>query len=583
MFGAGRGRSARIRWAIFFHEFLRHTKLAVDATKVWLGDLPDKRAFGKPDDPFTYKIRLKRAPWLKTKLQLELLDGCDSGDWVPKATQVVQPGQVEVVWEKVEMIDYWNEDVRRRTCKFRVRDLQNGRILGPWDGPRLRRLIIKEDLYEAAAAASSTFEIPAIYIEKANLLLYGFKGLDGKDIDAFVKAAQQQQELVQQALAEMMNDLEDQEVVDAGQILEAIEWLSQFVTSPELFRQKIEEARQRYPSFDKLWNYLKLLWSENKAEELIFDLAWLCHANPEAWDAFLQLLNNVYQALDELGILDYISGQRLGIFPIGLLARIVAFFNTLGDTAENMFEVIQVPYLLVDTIQQILNCSSCADEEKRELILGLLYMLPPTGGLLSGYQANPKEVREYIAKVELINRMLHLGWRPIAINLDTGGAMVDFVATREINFRTMTTFVKVYNEYRRNDIADDITNITEFISEHENEYPDKDFMTVIINEPTSASEIEKLKSKYNNHGVPVVIIYKGEDGKWHVTCTCTEDFTEYDAREAAEAIGYDVDNPSDGVDNPSSVITIPDPSFCAGPDCATTPHPEGICGINLGG
>jgi len=46
--------------------------------------IKDKRAFGRPDDPFTYRIELKRAPWLKTRLQLELLDGCDCGNWVPK-------------------------------------------------------------------------------------------------------------------------------------------------------------------------------------------------------------------------------------------------------------------------------------------------------------------------------------------------------------------------------------------------------------------------------------------------------------------------------------------------------------------
>ncbi|MGQ9734450.1 MAG: hypothetical protein ACUVQU_05315, partial [Candidatus Bipolaricaulia bacterium] len=94
---------------------------------------------GKPDDPFSYKIKLKQAPWLKTELQLELLDGCDCGNWVPKGTQVVQPGQREVAWEKVVMMEWASAGLgyKGKPCKFRVRELQNGRILGPWDGPKV--------------------------------------------------------------------------------------------------------------------------------------------------------------------------------------------------------------------------------------------------------------------------------------------------------------------------------------------------------------------------------------------------------------------------------------------------------------
>lgn len=133
MFGAGVSKAARLERGVFFHEFIRRTQLEVEAAKVWLGAEPEKRAFGRPDDPFTYKIRLKRAPWLETRLQLELLEGCDRGNWVAKGTQIVRPGQVEVKWDKVRMA--WDRSLGGKTCKFRVKDLQNDRILGPFKGP----------------------------------------------------------------------------------------------------------------------------------------------------------------------------------------------------------------------------------------------------------------------------------------------------------------------------------------------------------------------------------------------------------------------------------------------------------------
>jgi AcrR family transcriptional regulator len=170
----------------------------VDATKVWLGDLPDKRAFGRPDDPFTYKIRLKRAPWLQTKLQLELLDGCDTGNWVPKATKVVLPGQVEVAWPQIKMPEWADAGLgyKGKACKFRVKDLRTGRILGSWDGPKVFDPVAWREWYqkqwESGKVSDQTFEAHNLvaqqsiytitYIEDydrdINLLLAGFKYLD---------------------------------------------------------------------------------------------------------------------------------------------------------------------------------------------------------------------------------------------------------------------------------------------------------------------------------------------------------------------------------------------------------------------
>ena len=157
-----------------------------------------KRAFGRPDDPFTYKIRLERAPWLPTKLQLELLDGCDSGDWVPKATQVVPVGQREVAWEKILMEEWADAGLgyKGKACKFRIRDLRNGRIFGPWEGPKVFDPVAWREWYQEqwknGRVSDQTFEAHNLvaqrgaytitYIEDydrdINLLLAGFRYLD---------------------------------------------------------------------------------------------------------------------------------------------------------------------------------------------------------------------------------------------------------------------------------------------------------------------------------------------------------------------------------------------------------------------
>jgi hypothetical protein len=158
----------------------------VDATKVWLGDLPDKRAFGRPDDPFTYKIRLKRAPWLPTELQLELLDGCDSGNWVPKATQVVQPGQVEVAWDDISMSEYWGDEDAGETCKFRIYIEKNGQYLGPFNGPQ----IISSDfpLEFLSALLQGGWGEKTVYteIDGRNILLYHMGALTPDQLRALL-------------------------------------------------------------------------------------------------------------------------------------------------------------------------------------------------------------------------------------------------------------------------------------------------------------------------------------------------------------------------------------------------------------
>jgi hypothetical protein len=138
MFGAGTNKNSRLERGVFFHEFIQRTNLEVEEPKVWLGDEPGK-AFGRPEDPFTYKIKLKQAPWLETKLQLELLDGCDCGNWVAKGVQVLRPGQKEVAWEKLKMMDWASAGLgyKGKPCKFRIKDLANGKILGSWDGPKV--------------------------------------------------------------------------------------------------------------------------------------------------------------------------------------------------------------------------------------------------------------------------------------------------------------------------------------------------------------------------------------------------------------------------------------------------------------
>ena len=138
MFGAGVSKSARLERGVFFHEFIQRTQLEVEDFKVRLDGRPEQ-TLGKPDDPFSYKIKLKQAPWLKTELQLELLDGCDCGNWVARGTQTVLPGQREVGWDKVKMTEWADAGLgyKGKPCKFRAKDLGNGRILGPWDGPKV--------------------------------------------------------------------------------------------------------------------------------------------------------------------------------------------------------------------------------------------------------------------------------------------------------------------------------------------------------------------------------------------------------------------------------------------------------------
>lgn len=177
MFGAGVSKAARLERGVFFHEFLERTQLEVDDFRVWLGNEPNKKAFGKPSDPFSYKIRLRRAPWLKTELQLELLDGCDRGNWVPKGKQVLQPGQVEVAWDKVVMAEWANARLgyKGKPCKFRVKDLGNGRILGPWDGPKVFDPVAWREWYQQWYESDDAFEVA---LKAHNLLVRsGFYGM----------------------------------------------------------------------------------------------------------------------------------------------------------------------------------------------------------------------------------------------------------------------------------------------------------------------------------------------------------------------------------------------------------------------
>ena len=44
-------------------------------------------------------------------------------------------GQVEVAWDGIDMSEYWGKDVGGKICKFRVRDLQNNKTFGPFNGP----------------------------------------------------------------------------------------------------------------------------------------------------------------------------------------------------------------------------------------------------------------------------------------------------------------------------------------------------------------------------------------------------------------------------------------------------------------
>ncbi|MGQ9734912.1 MAG: hypothetical protein ACUVQU_07725 [Candidatus Bipolaricaulia bacterium] len=175
---------------------------------------------GKPDDPFSYKIRLKRAPWLKTGLQLELLDGCDCGNWVPKGTQVVQPGQREVAWEGAVMKEYWEEiswGSRVKTCKFRVRDIGNDRIFGPYDGPKLASIDLLINQYLEIQRQPSP---PRAHLflrgRNRNLAFYGFRNATKEEIQELFDWAQGDAVISSKALPEQSPSVD--QVVQAQEI-----------------------------------------------------------------------------------------------------------------------------------------------------------------------------------------------------------------------------------------------------------------------------------------------------------------------------------------------------------------------------
>jgi hypothetical protein len=565
MFGAGSGKSSRLERGVFFHEFIQRTNLEVEEPKVWLGDQPGK-AFGRPEDPFTYKVRLKRAPWLETKLQLELLDGCDCGNWVARGTRVLLPGQKEVAWDKVVMTEWAAAGLgyKGKPCKFRIKDLGNGKILGPWDGPKVfdpvawrewyrqERGKLLAQLYNSITSSqgpSTTLYFP--YAPGKAFLAHGFGQLSEKVIQEFVHYSEtlsaegilqlpENQELIAElsAEAQLMPSWED--------LKEAIEYLAQFIYDPVAYENTLQYLIASNEAFKRFWDLMiegikveitiggKVLeisiggLGEQKAREIVFALAWLA-SKPELWVTFTQTIESAQAGLKALGI----EG-----LPLTTVAGLGNVFRTIALRSAE--EAISFGYILTSTINLILGCNDCSDAERKSLILALLEKASLTLPRVFHVRRSAISVDEFIFDVKTINAFLSQGWRPIAIDFNVGGGIlgfgnvyVDLVAriySPELG-RTITAFINAYDQFNAERIAREMGQIITYIKEQK--IPDG-VAIAVIGARTSHEEIKVTANGRYTPGVPAVYIYRGPDGQWYWYCNCqTEE--EYDLAAAAAA------------------------------------------------
>ena len=619
LYGGRRHDTSRLKRAVFWHEFIRHTKLAVDATKVWLGDMEDKRAFGKPDDPFTYKIRLKRAPWLKTELQLELMDGCDSGDWVPKLTQVVLPGQVEVAW-KLAMAEWADAGLgyKGKSCKFRVRDLRSGRILGPWDGPEVFDPVAWKEWYQEQwtnggiyhAVAEPYNALPdiqpkALFIPGTNLLLYGFRNLDQDRIQQFVKVTQQLSEnhpwevfdLEMGSAGGEVGEEVTQDMLD--QFFAAIEELASYLAShpdatDEEIKEEIERLKEEYEGFANFIDHLDLPvigFNEEQILELLKGMAELA-SDEEIWQDFKETLLALLEALQSLpqaeldipGIGTVMVWRKLEVNDITRLSVLVK--SLLNDFGRE--ETISFLRDLANLVNELLTNPNYTVEQKEYLLVNLLNKLP---GTFSFHRR--EENQEFMAEVGTALQVLHTNnWKLVNFGLTISGfggrEKIDLIVTGRVEGASgpITAFVQVYtpNDQGKIDtkrIVKEVERTANYAAAHvgekdpgtQIEYEGRPIVVVVIDGPTSSSEIERLKRKLERKelDVPAVIIYQDEHGVWHTEgIGCPSDI---DPDKVAESMGYDVNSPNSSIDDPpdGSIVIAPPPLNPDGSICTKSP------------
>jgi hypothetical protein len=549
LYGGKRHDTSRLKRAVFWHEFIRHTKLTVDATKVWLGDFEDKQAFGRPEDPFTYKIRLKRAPWLQTKLQLELLDGCDSGDWVPKATQIVQPGQVEVAWDRVVMAGDWNREHGGKVCKFRVRDLQNGRTLGPYDGPRLRRLISKEDVYHAHHALTSTHnplaegydEPPALFLygREMNYMFYGFRNLDAATVKEITSTMFLTRAEAFTGTEDRLTDGDGLTVRVSDRVLQILkniaESIIEAIAAGEDREEALKAALNEYKDDQEFQEFLYdfELWAEFKnltleeALSILFDFLdpqlndivdWYPNFNPDI----------------ALNIIKYLGAQ-------GALAIVEAYYYILQTGSPDILPTpgVTPPYPPTDEyrraswvwsfIQYLDRLVSIIKSD--EVMTGLIERLEElmlrtsaddTAAFVTGFL-------KFRAEAGTAVNLYAKGWALIDLWQNIGNTTVDIIAFQDVPGLGKTTiFVEVLwngeidfsipeDDPMKNPITQRISEIIKYVKNHKPvTTSDMDVVQIIglaaASGQWSVTEVQNWLAQFEDSRVPVLVVWIDTNG-----------------------------------------------------------------------
>ncbi len=390
----------------------------------------------------------------------------------------------------------------------------------------------------AAEKGPSTLYYP--YKEGKALMVHGFGQLSESLIKELVNISetisaeqllQKNRELLERSIAEA------QAMPSWEAIKRAIEYLARFWNDPAAYERALQWLKDNDPAFKQFWELLekgacrgKICFGRlgpQKAREIIDTLAWLA-SKPELWSEFTRTIEKAMRALAALGLTEV---DKIGITTLLGLASV---FKALAE--RSAWDAISFGYLLTQTIDLILGCRDCSDDEKKNLTLQLLgkafaTMIPTwLGG---------ETVDAYVFDVKVINAFLNHGWRPLEINKNVGGVHVDLVAriySPELG-RTITAYINAYDKFDPGRIAQEMKRITEYIKEQN--IPDG-VAVAVIGEPTSHDAIKTTADSHYTPGAPVVYIYQGSDGQWYWYSNCK---TDEECRKAAAVAAQSPYNP----------------------------------------
>lgn len=200
-----------------------------------------------------------------------------------------------------------------------------------------------------------------------------------------------------------------------------------------------------------------------------------------------------------------------------------------------------------------------------------------------------QEIEEFMSEVRMALQVLNTNnWQLVNFGLTSKEAKIDIIIKGYIEGVSgpITAFVQVYTpddqgKINSKRIIKEVVRTANYAARYASEkdpgtqieYEGRPIVVVIIDGPSSSSEIERLKRELERKGlnVPVVVIYQDEQGVWHTEgIGCPSDI---DPDKVAESMGYDVNSPSSSIDDPpdSSVVIAPPPLNPDGNVCTKSP------------